>query len=1101
MKGVNAPEELPVDFASQAAALRRIARGILLEPSLADDAVQETWLAALRARRDDANTSRAHAGSPGWLTEAVRRIANGMRRGAARRARRERDGARNEALEPAADTAARVELLRTLLDALQALEEPYRTAVQLRPVDDLAPREIAARLDVPVETARTRVKRGIGELRRVLDARHTSRRDEFLAALGPLAGLGGGAWTIGGSSTLGGVLVATKVKLALAAVIVACGAVGLWWLGSRAGSSRGELTTSRDEGSALAADADRARTPESTPPVGRELSRAPSTSFERTASVRDAAWRVRARVLDRDEKPIANVAVHASVTSGYDGLGERLHDSTLRSGADGALEIELAQPTTAVRVAFESASADHLAASASALVLRGESPAKELVLMLSPLDARVRGTVVDESGAPIGFARVAGRAGAVTTDGGGRFELRATSQAKSEALYAVAPGFGEATVVVHTLGRTRIDDVVVTLEPGLALRGRVVDEDHRPIAGAEVDPLGGRRESARTADDGSFTLDGFAPTTDWCTVRIRAAGFAFTRVTYRDGRPPEEEVEIVLERGVDVIGRCVDESGAPVAGAAIATGETPHEFGAVVATSGDDGSFVLAHVPRATTHVNASRAGFAPVVTEVALAERRASATDLLLTLERGRSVRGMVVDETGAPIARASVYARSNGEYLNGVAASSGSDGGFELTGVPSRVGARGLELEVARRGFQRRTVTLDASGDAPVRVVLAASGGLAGRVIDRDTGQPVSSFRIRFLAPTLAAGETRISGYSSTWGNPGREFHDVDGRWSTEGDDLGVQLVTALEITAPGYAPSIVAHAVTSVDPEREPIEVRLGAGARVTGRVVDAEDRPIAGARVRRIHETDLASGERARALAEERATVTDATGAFTLEEVPLAPMYLHVESGAHAPRTDGPFDPASEGRERRIVLSPAASLHVVLRDVRGEALAGERLDVDVEEGGSLGQRRWSLVTDERGEAALGGLALGTYRIAHALPLANGATAWSLVRLEKLEEARRHDVEMRPRGDATLECSVRGASGGNAIVSITAHFVDAPDGSQRAALARDGKFTIEGVEAGRWRVFAAERGGLGAARMTHVDIDVVKGATVKVELDLDR
>src|SRR5687768_10414190 len=141
------------DLARETALLRRIARGIVLEPALAEDVVQEAWLAALRAR-----PAEEHRG--GWMTEAVRRIALGMRRGEARRVARERAAARSESMEGTADPASRLELLRELLDALRQLDEPYRTAVQLRLVDDLPPREIAERTGVPVETARTRIKRG-----------------------------------------------------------------------------------------------------------------------------------------------------------------------------------------------------------------------------------------------------------------------------------------------------------------------------------------------------------------------------------------------------------------------------------------------------------------------------------------------------------------------------------------------------------------------------------------------------------------------------------------------------------------------------------------------------------------------------------------------------------------------------------------------------------------------------------------------------------------------------------------------------------------------------------------------------------------------------
>src|SRR5262245_32855950 len=109
---------LPADLAAETAALRRIARGVLFEPALAEDAVQEAWLAALRS---------SHVVSGGWLGETVKRVARGMRRREARVAARERSAARNEARASAAETAERIEILRTLLGALDALDEPYRT--------------------------------------------------------------------------------------------------------------------------------------------------------------------------------------------------------------------------------------------------------------------------------------------------------------------------------------------------------------------------------------------------------------------------------------------------------------------------------------------------------------------------------------------------------------------------------------------------------------------------------------------------------------------------------------------------------------------------------------------------------------------------------------------------------------------------------------------------------------------------------------------------------------------------------------------------------------------------------------------------------------
>ena len=44
-------DDVPIDLQRETAALRRVARGILYEPALAEDAVQEAWLAALRSQQ------------------------------------------------------------------------------------------------------------------------------------------------------------------------------------------------------------------------------------------------------------------------------------------------------------------------------------------------------------------------------------------------------------------------------------------------------------------------------------------------------------------------------------------------------------------------------------------------------------------------------------------------------------------------------------------------------------------------------------------------------------------------------------------------------------------------------------------------------------------------------------------------------------------------------------------------------------------------------------------------------------------------------------------------------------------------------------------
>lgn len=57
---------------------------------------------------------------------------------------------------------------RFVLEALQHIEEPYRTAVILRFIDELQPREIAALLDVSPNVVSVRVNRGVQKLQSLL---------------------------------------------------------------------------------------------------------------------------------------------------------------------------------------------------------------------------------------------------------------------------------------------------------------------------------------------------------------------------------------------------------------------------------------------------------------------------------------------------------------------------------------------------------------------------------------------------------------------------------------------------------------------------------------------------------------------------------------------------------------------------------------------------------------------------------------------------------------------------------------------------------------------------------------------------------------------
>ena len=204
--------------------LRRLAAHVVRDAGGADDVVQETWLAALRAppRRD-------RPAEP-WLGEVLRNFARRALRTERARSRREDQA---QAFAPTAAPSPewlleRAQTQRLLVELVAALDEPYRATVLLRYYEGLSAAEIARAQGIPAGTVRWRLKEGLDRLRAALDARHAGDRRAWILLMTPLGRPRASAlWK-------GGLIVATQKKLTVAIVVLlALLAGGLAWRGRR----------------------------------------------------------------------------------------------------------------------------------------------------------------------------------------------------------------------------------------------------------------------------------------------------------------------------------------------------------------------------------------------------------------------------------------------------------------------------------------------------------------------------------------------------------------------------------------------------------------------------------------------------------------------------------------------------------------------------------------------------------------------------------------------------------------------------------------------------------------------------------------------------
>ncbi len=172
--------------------VKAVVRGLLVDDGQVQDVVQETWIAALR------RPPRSVASLRSWLSSVARSKAMSLRRSSQRRAARERACARPEAVESAAESHARLEAHRAVVDAVLALRAPYREVVLLRYYQELSPAEIARRTQLSSATVRSQLHRAHALLRERLDEREGRAAWAVLVAPGLRLGAPAGWAAVGG---------------------------------------------------------------------------------------------------------------------------------------------------------------------------------------------------------------------------------------------------------------------------------------------------------------------------------------------------------------------------------------------------------------------------------------------------------------------------------------------------------------------------------------------------------------------------------------------------------------------------------------------------------------------------------------------------------------------------------------------------------------------------------------------------------------------------------------------------------------------------------------------------------------------------------------
>lgn len=484
-------------------------------------------------------------------------------------------------------------------------------------------------------------------------------------------------------------------------------------------------------------------------------------------------------------------------------------------------------------------------------VRAGGAPPGPLRLVLAPARAAY-GRAVDAGERPLQGVEVrlsaSGAAGAAdalaATGADGRFTLPALPASEVD-LAARKRGFVPLTVrgLEVPPGDGPADLGALVLVPGAELRGTVEDPAGAPVPEVSVWLVEDEGQSAlsfeslrRTAPDavtdgrGEFLVADLPPRHK---VHLALAREGFLSETLLGLEvPPPEALRITLERGAWVSGRVVDGDGAPVALARVSVRERQAPDGTVGASryrpegartveSDAAGAFLLAGVAPGEVELQARAAGFQvpePTLLELPVA---GGVDGVELTLEPGAVIAGRVAGRRGGPVAGARML-------LGELAAATADDGRYRLEGAP--LGER--TLHVRHRGYAWQSRELEVlPGENVADFELDGGLPVTGRVLDADgTGVVGARVELRLRDP-LQRRE-----YRAATGAEGRfEVAEVvAGRYD-------------LEAAADGYVNAVAEDAFAVADARVDGVEIRLAAGARVSGRLLGLDYEELAVAHV--------------------------------------------------------------------------------------------------------------------------------------------------------------------------------------------------------------------------------------------------------------
>ncbi|HVG59375.1 MAG TPA: carboxypeptidase regulatory-like domain-containing protein [Hyalangium sp.] len=391
-------------------------------------------------------------------------------------------------------------------------------------------------------------------------------------------------------------------------------------------------------------------------------------------------------------------------------------------------------------------------------------------------------------------------------------------------------------------------------------------------------------------------------------VSARAEGFASARAEVT--RPRGESitsVRLVLSPAATLEGSTVERASrspvplaeltlvprpSAIAGRASAPQEECH-----FASSNAQGDFRFEGLAPGEYQLEARAPGHAPK----RLSRVHVPSKDVTVELEGSAFIEGFVELPDGKPAAQARVSAFGAEEAVTSEA---GPGGGFSLDVPPGsyQVTARHGDKTGSANG---RVVVGAGMTLKDVRIRLGAATSIAGVVRQKESGAPIADAAISVIA-------------SGDRGDLARATSSPDGQFEVGGLAPGAYDVL---VQAQGFK-ALRRTGITLLEGQRFELVAELLSNGRIEGTVVDSAKKPIAG--------VQIIPQRRWGPLEGATATVSDATGSFSLEDLPPGEIYVAARRPGSDERTRVPVKvEAGKTAKVQVLLSDEGVLEGTVR----------------------------------------------------------------------------------------------------------------------------------------------------------------------------